>query len=248
MQFCFYCVKIYMQAHRDKYTARREAQKMVNILFDCPNIDVFHSELSKYFSPTDRVCVVAFSFYDDYVYDAKSWDKVYGEEIGNGYFETINSFIPYGICKENITFINYFTDTKESAVEKIKNADIIYFTGGLPDRMMDRINDFDLSDAIMSHKGVVMGYSAGAVIQLGEYHLSPDADYAEFGYYKGLPMLNGFYIEVHYEFKESQNASIKRVLRERNKTVYVTHTRKGGIVVEDGRVTTVGQVDVYKPD
>ena len=219
---------------------------MVNILFDCPNIDDFYEELKEYFSPTDKVAVVAFSFYDDYVTDADMWEKVYGKGVGNCYFETVDSFKPFGIPEENFEFVNYFTDTHDSAVEKIRNADVIYFTGGLPDRMMDRIEEFDLVDVIMAHKGVVIGYSAGAVIQMKEYHLSPDADYPEFGYYHGIPFVNGFYLEVHYEHKPWQDESIRRVPLERGKPLYVLHTRCGGIVVENGQIKTIGKVDTIK--
>lgn len=218
---------------------------MVNILFDCPNIDDFYDDLKEYFKPTDKVAVVAFSFYDDYVKDEASWDSVYGEGVGRCYFETVDSFKPFGIPAENFTFINYFTDTHESAVEKIKNADVVYFTGGLPDRMMNRIIEFDLVDVLMAHKGVVIGYSAGAVIQMREYHLSPDDDYPEFGYYSGLPYVDGFYLEVHYEHKPWQDESIKRVPLERGKPLYVLHTREGGIIVKDGKIKTVGHVDIY---
>lgn len=219
---------------------------MVNILFDCPNTQDFVPELKKYFKKSDKVAVVAFSFYDDYVYDAQSWERLFGEG-GNCYVETVDGLAPFGIMPENISFINYFTDTRESAKQKIKDADVIYFTGGLPDRMMDRIKEFELEEALLSHTGVVMGYSAGAVIQLSEYHLYPDGDYKDYVYYEGLPYLSGFYHEVHYEHKPEQDESIRRVLRERDKTVYVSHTRSGGIVIENGEITTIGRVDIYKP-
>ena len=217
---------------------------MVNILFDCPNIQDFREELKQYFSPATRVAVVAFSFYDDYVYSAERWASVYGEG-GRDYEEITESFAAFGVPCENITFVNYFLDTNESAKSKIESADVIYFTGGLPDRMMDRIHEFDLEDVLLRHDGIVMGYSAGAVIQLDEYHLSPDADYPEFGYYKGLGYISGFHIEVHYEHKPTQDAAIKRVLGERGGTVYVTHTRRGGIVVDGKEMRTLGEVDVY---
>ena len=220
---------------------------MINILFDCPNIDDFYDDLKDYFNEKTRVCVIAFSYYDNYVFDKESWERVYGRDKGNCYFETVDSFTPFGVKEENISFINYFTDTKESAKEKIKSADVLYFTGGLPDRMMDRIKDFELEDAIMSHNGIVMGYSAGAVIQLKEYHLYPDGDYTDFGYYKGLPMLDDFYLEVHYRGLDIQKESVKKCLRERGKTVYVTHDHGGGIIVENGNIRTVGRVDLYKP-
>ena len=219
---------------------------MINILFDCPNIDDFYDDLKQYFNEKTRVCVIAFSYYDDWVYDAESWEKVYGRGLGNCYFETIDSFKPFGVKEENISFVNYFTDTEESAKEKIKSANVLYFTGGLPDRMMDRIKDFNLEESILSHDGIIMGYSAGAVIQLQEYHLYPDGDYTDFGYYKGLPMLSDFYLEVHYRGLDIQDESVKKCLSERSKKIYVTHDHGGGIVVENGEIRIVGRVDVHE--
>jgi peptidase E len=219
---------------------------MINILFDCPNLDDFKEELREYFSEDSRVAVVAFSFYDDYVYDAASWEKVYGRGLGNCYLETVDALSAFGVSKDNITFINYFTDTHESARDKIKNANVVYFTGGLPDRMMDRIKEFNLLDTLREFDGIAVGYSAGAVIQLAEYHLYPDGDYKDFEYYEGLDYLNSLYLEVHYEFKPEQNESIRRVLAERNLPVYVTHTRRGGVVVDNGRIKIIGKVDVYE--
>ena len=219
---------------------------MVNILFDCPNIQDFKDELAPYISKDSRVTVVAFSFYDDYVYDSESWQRVYGRERGEGYFEVVDGFAAFGVSKENITYVNYFEDTKESAARKIEEADIIYFTGGLPDRMMDRIMEFELVDALKRFDGVVVGYSAGAVIQLKEYHLYPDGDYEDFGYYDGLGYVDSLYLEVHYEYKSEQDESIRRCLDERNLPLYVTHTRGGGIVVENGKIKTVGRVDLYE--
>lgn len=217
---------------------------MIHVLFDCPNLDDFYEDLKDIFLPEQKVAVVAFSFYDDYVTDATSWERVYGKGVGRCYFETVEPLGAFGIPEENITFINYFTDTKESAAQKVKEADVIYFTGGLPDRMMDRIREFDLCAPLLAHKGVVVGYSAGAVIQLDEYHLSPDNDYPAFGYYRGLSYLNGFSLEVHYENKPCQDESVRRVLAEKKQPVYILHTAKGGVIVENGTIRTVGKVDV----
>ena len=219
---------------------------MINILFDCPNIDDFYEDLKQYFNEESRVCVIAFSYYDDWVYDAESWERVYGRGVGNCYFETIDSFKPFGVREENVTFINYFTDSEQSAKEKIKSADVLYFTGGLPDRMMDRIKDFKLEDSIMSHDGIIMGYSAGAVIQLKEYHLYPDGDYADFGYYEGLPLLDDFYMEVHYRGLDVQDESIRKCIKERGKKLYVSHDHGGGILVENGKISIIGRVDLYE--
>jgi hypothetical protein len=113
--------------------------------------------------------------------------------------------------------------------------------------MMDRIRDFQLEETIMAHDGIVFGYSAGAVIQLKEYHLYPDGDYKDYGYYEGLPMLDSFYHEVHYRHLPEQDESVRLLLAERDKPVYVTHDKSGGIIVENGKIRTVGRVDVFQP-
>lgn len=172
---------------------------MINILLEGFDIDApwLYDELKNYIQPNHSVAVVAFSFRDNRVKSLSDWNALYSKECGKYHDGIVGGFTAYGIPEENISFINYFTDTKESAAQKIKSADIVYFLGGLPDRMMDRIKEFDLYDILMQHDGILMGYSAGAVIQLAEYHLSPDDDYPEFKYYEGLPYLNDFYMEVH---------------------------------------------------
>lgn len=220
---------------------------MVNILLEGYDIDAawLYNELKKYIKPAHSVAVVAFSFRDNRVKSLTDWNLLYSKESGKYYAGITGGFASYGIPEENITFVNYFADTKESAAQKIEKADIVYFTGGLPDRMLDRIKEFDLYDPLMKHDGIVMGYSAGAVIQLSEYHLSPDEDYPEFHYYPGLPYLNDFYMEVHYEGTDVQNAAIQQVLAEKGKTVYATALGSGAIVVDNGNIKLIGNVKEY---
>ncbi len=220
---------------------------MINILLEEYDIDEgwLYDELKKYIRPTHSVAVVAFSFRDSRVKSVKDWNLLYGKENGKYYAGIIGGLASYGISERNISFINYFADTKNSAAEKIKKADIVYFPGGLPDRMMERIKEFDLYDVLMKHDGIVMGYSAGAVIQLAEYHLSPDEDYSEFQYYNGLPYLKDFYVEVHYEGTDVQNDAIRRVLAERKKTVYATALGSGAILVDNGSVKLIGDVKTF---
>ncbi|MBQ8341388.1 MAG: Type 1 glutamine amidotransferase-like domain-containing protein, partial [Clostridia bacterium] len=204
-----------------------------------------YDELKRYIRPDHSVAVVAFSFRDSQAKSLSDWNALYDKDLGKYYNGIVGGFAAYGIPEEHIAFVNYFADTKETAAQKIKQADIVYFPGGLPDRMMDRIKEFDLYDALMQHKGIVMGFSAGAVIQLAEYHLSPDDDYPEFRYYEGLPYLRDFYVEVHYEGTAVQEEAIQRVLAERGKTVYATTDQVGAILVDNGNVKLLGDVKAY---
>ena len=220
---------------------------MTNILLEGFDINAhwLYDELKNYIKPHYTVAVVAFSFRDNRVKGLSDWNQLYSKESGKFYNGIVGGFVAYGISENNITFVNYFSDTKEIAAQKIQNADIVYFLGGLPDRMMDRINEFDLYDVLLNHKGVIMGYSAGAVIQLAEYHLSPDEDYKEFSFYKGIPYLDDFYLQVHYENTETQNAAIQKVLKERGKTVYATSLGKGAVLVHNGAIKLLGEVQTF---
>lgn len=219
----------------------------INILLEGFDIDApwLYSELEHYIKPNQSVAVVAFSFRENRVKSLTDWNALYSKESGIYYGGIVGGFAAYGIPEDRINFINYFADTRESAARKIEAADIVYFLGGLPDRMMNRIQEFNLYDVLRKHKGIHMGYSAGAVIQLAEYYLPADDDYPEFGYYEGLPYLDDFYVQVHYTGTATQDAAIERVLAERGKTVYATAFKRGAIVVENGSVKLLGDVRVF---
>jgi len=221
---------------------------MINILHNRYDIqaDWIRPALERYIRSGMRVCIAAFSFRENRVTCAADWDALYAPS--GMYYEGIaDSFSAFGIRRAQIDVINYFADTKESARQKVLNADILYFPGGLPDKMYERLNEFDLIGPMKAHRGIVMGYSAGALIQLGEYHLSPDKDYPEFGYYTGIGYLDNFYVEVHYEDTVDQNAAIRRVLKERGKIVYGLPD-DGAIIIENGRTELIGPVKAFLPE
>lgn len=219
---------------------------MINILLEGHNIthSWLYEELKNYIKPSHRVTVIPFAFRDRDVCSLDDWNRLFGKK-GYIYSGIANGFSRYGIPEENITVINYFTDTKERAVNKIKWSDIIYFPGGLPHKIMERIDELELYQLLASYDGIVMGNSAGALVQLENYHLSPDHDYPEFGYYKGLPYINDFYLEVHYDGSEIQDSSIQKVLEEKGKTVYATALMSGGIVVDEGKIKLLGEVKKF---
>ncbi len=221
---------------------------MVNILLNrysigdkrlCP-------ALAPYLHPQSKVVAIPFAFRDSRVHTQADWDALYSPEHGRLYPGITDSFAAYGIPRENITFLQYFADTPETARQKVTEADVLYFLGGLPERMAQRLEEFGLTALLAAHPGTVMGYSAGALIQLAEYHISPDEDYPEFTYGCGIPYLHDFYVEVHYEDTDVQNYSIARVLAERGKPVWLIRGNSA-IIVDNGAVHTVGEVELRMP-
>lgn len=221
---------------------------MTNILLDLPTLDAdwLYPALQKHLRPGTRVAVVAYSF-DPEVKDLATWRELYGPD-GKYYDDFVLPFARYGILPEHMTLLSYFGDEPAAAREVIRDAEIVYFLGGLPDLMMERLRDKELLDVLKAHAGVIMGYSAGAVIQLAEYHLSPDADYPAFAYHRGIPYLDDFYLQVHYDQSAVQKQAIRRVLKERRKPVYALPTGEGAIIVDDCVLETVGKTELFLPE
>ena len=222
---------------------------MVNVLLESYNLTepFLYDALKPYIKPHHRVAIVAFSFLPSQATTLEQWLKLYGREEGMFYHWLIDPLMEFGIPEEQITVVNYFADSKELARQKIENADVLYFTGGLPDAMMDRLAEFELLDVLAEFDGLVLGCSAGAMIQLEDYHITPDWDYPEFGYYKGLHWLKDFYVEVHYEATQLQKDCIQRVLRECGKRVYGICHDKGALIVEKGKITRLGETELFLP-
>ncbi len=222
---------------------------MVNILLEGYQIAEpwLYESLKRYIKAEHKVAVVAFSFHKRRVHTLAAWNNLYGRECGMYYRGIVDAFAAYGIREENITFLNYFADSKEQARQKVEQADILYFLGGSPGQMMKRIKAFELSEVMAKHEGIIMGYSAGAVIQLVQYHLSP-GEFPYFAYYEGLPYLDGFYLEVHYDDSELKNDAIRRVLQEKHKPVYALRKMEGGLLIENGNITPLGKVDCFLPE
>ena len=61
------------------------------------------------------MAVVAFSFRDSHVKSAADWDALYSRENGRLYGGITGGFASYLISENQITFANYFTDTRKSA-------------------------------------------------------------------------------------------------------------------------------------
>ena len=221
---------------------------MINIMCNRYQIDAdwCYSSFSRYIKPQHRVLIIPLSFSDSLIANAKDWQKYYGYG-GEHYTGIIGTLKAYGIAETSIDFINYFTDDSESAKSKIRAADMLYFPGGMPEKAVARIAEMGITDAISAYDGIVLGYSAGAMMQLKEYHITPDRTYPNYGYYTGLGLIDGFEIEVHYENTDVQNAAISRYIAERHKPVYAIGD-SGAIICDSGKIETVGDVQFFSAE
>lgn len=218
------------------------------MLFNLYNFheDWARDKVGEYISPNDRVLIIPFSFGQE-INDEEDWEHSYSKEDGEHYKEIIEPFLYYGIKEKNINWINYYKDTIKSAQAKVRNSDIIFFTGGFPDKLKSRLNDFHLIDRLESYKGIMIGSSAGAMIQIAEYHITPDEDYDKFKYSRGLNIIKDFGIEVHYEARDIQKQSIEKLLNEKKDLVYAI-TNNGGLIFDNGKTILLGEVESFIKD
>ncbi|SHH33848.1 Peptidase E [Clostridium collagenovorans DSM 3089] len=219
----------------------------MNILLD--GLD-FHESwaykaLKNIIKPEYKICVIPFAFHEDWIKNEAEWKKSYNKISGEYYKNIVTPFYTYGIEDDNVTLVNYFTDSSEGAKTKINSADIVFFTGGFPNKIMSRLLELDLVNTVEHHSGIIMGWSAGAMIQCSDYYISPDKDYPEFIYEKGLRCIENFAVEVHYKNTDSQKKSIEKYIRENRKMVYTTQ-KQSAIIVDSDKVTLLGNAKVYK--
>lgn len=220
---------------------------MINILLSRYNFDEdwCYETLKNIINSNHRVLVFPLSFDDKKISSNEDWQKSYNPNYGKYYNEVVSPFATYGIRECNINWINYFENKKESIIESINNSNILLFTGGLPDKTIDRLEELDLINNIEQFEGIIIGTSAGAMIQTKEYHISPDKDYDIFSYNRGLNIITNFNIEVHYNETDMQNSSINRVLDEKKRIVYAIKDT-GAIVIKNNHIELLGDVIKFK--
>lgn len=205
---------------------------MINILMSrssALNASWASGTLSNYLKPNMKVAVIGYSFFGNL--SEENYFDYYGEN--SEYQQKINdNFKEYGI--KDVKWVYYYNQSLEEMTKIIKDSNILYFPGGAPDLMFDRINEKGLVDVLKAHEGIVIGSSAGAMIQLEKYHISPDNEYFKFSLHEGLGYLKDFFIEVHYRRRVKQKSSLRKMRRLFGKDIY-TISDDGILVVDNNK-------------
>lgn len=214
---------------------------MINILLS--SYDFGEGELGKklldYIKSSMKVVVIPFSHSKQKMPTISEYNRYCNK--GGEYYELIaEQFSKLGVSYNNIDIVHYYNDDFNVMKDKISSSDIIFFTGGLPDKMMERLEEKGLIDIIKSFKGIIMGASAGALIQLPEYFCTPDKDYDKFSFYRGLGLTKeDFYIEVHYEGIPLKDDF--PILRDKNKRIYAM-SDEAGLICDGDNIEVICNV------
>ena len=213
---------------------------MVNVLLNYYNFDGewARTRLEKYVK-NKRVLIVPLAFRESQAWDEQSWQTVYGRN-GEKYANIIAPFLAYGYKEKEIDWLNCYDSRNH--VEQIQNATLLFFTGGMPEKAIRRMDELGITNAVKNFDGVLMGASAGAMLQLDVYHITPDEDYSHYEVCRGLSLVKGFDIEVHYLATDLQNECTKRAVSELGLPVYQMW-HEGGLIVDGGAITVMGNVN-----
>lgn len=218
---------------------------MIHVLLNLSNFDEpwAYGAMENILSPSSKVTILPLSYSEGWITDGEEWKENYGKGT-DGYEELVRPFRAFGIKDRNIRWVNYYEDDEESASRKIREADVLFFTGGYPDWMLQRMYDLGITEEVMRFDGVMIGTSAGAMIQLDTFHLTPEDDY-EFQYYEGLGFLSGFDLEVHYEEDLRHVEAIIRTLEDTGNPVIVC-PNEGGVIIGENMFELLGQAFILE--
>lgn len=216
---------------------------MINVLLNYYNFDEpWARPLLQQYVVGKRVLIVPLAFRPTQAWDNDSWQSVYGTN-GEKYQAITHPFVQYGYDLQQLEWLNPYDD--KDHVKQIQNADLLFFTGGLPERIVQWLDKLGITQAVKNFDGVVMGASAGAMFQLQTYHITPDDDYDSYGVWQGLGLVDGLDLEVHYLATDIQKQCTQRATKQLGLPVYQMW-HQGGLLVQNGKVTTMGQVEIVR--
>lgn len=182
--------------------------------------------------PATDLLVLPLSSKAGLINNAHDWEYCYKNGSGVYYDEFIKVARNLNIPPEKVSVINWFEDSLEEMSLKILSCQNLFLPGGFPDLFIQRIENLGLFHVLQAFSGNVIGVSAGSMIQLEYFHITPNKDYAEFSIQKGIGWLKGFDIEVHYDDHPSVNAIIDKVQHLTNVRV-VRLNNCSGLVAEN---------------
>lgn len=178
------------------------------ILMSCNNCnkDYAFDEVSKLIKPDMKVVCVPFA-------SELHW-QLNGDftNYKKSHFPVFNSF---GITNKNISIVK-LSESREDIIVKLQEADIVFLSGGYMENFMFIIKSLRLEfvfDELKETK-IFMGESAGTLVMLNEYMEIPfiEDDYRRFRRKKGLGIIYGLEIYVHYQKRNKKHRRNKQIL------------------------------------
>lgn len=212
--------------------------------------DLIKEELSKKICKDSKVAIFPWAFPIEI--DAKKLENKFFKKGERRYNKYVNPLKKIGIDENNITICNCYSDSKEKLHKIIKESDILVLPGGNPEMFFKKVlHDTEILYDIKYFKGIIIGESAGAELQLKRYFITAKNNYYKyFAFYDGFGVLDDpFYFDVHSINNKLYLDKLQKVANDKKKKVYAIFDDGALIYNRDTKeLEKFGNIIEFNPD
>ena len=207
------------------------------ILMSCMNIDQDHvkGEVSKIIKPNMKVVCIPFASDLQWLLNGNK----------NEYFKRhYTPFSKFGIKRYNF-YIAKIQDDYKFLKKKIRNADIVYFSGGYMENIMYHLRNKYMIRflRLLKNDKIFIGESAGALVLEDKYIEVPHIEdhYKSFKKEEGISIVDNVEVIVHYDpNNEKHRENLEAVKTMTKKPVYAL-TDSAMIIVDNNKTLILGE-------
>jgi peptidase E len=160
-----------------------------------------------------------------------SFDSHYRRrKLVNNYFRCLGA--------KSVEFID-FSETIENIVDKSKESDLIYLTGGQVSVLLNRLRSTGMDKVLRNFKGVIVGRSAGAMV-LGKECLVTGRYRSQSNVVPGIRLVD-FSVKAHYDPAKD------KLLKQLSETQRIYAIReRSALVLRNGALSVFGEVVLFE--
>lgn len=211
-------------------------------------LNLVQDRLKKIIKSNFKAVIIAWAFPTELDYE-KFANEFFSERRQKKY---VGSLINLGVNPKNIMVLNcYDKNNLANFKTYIDESDILVLTGGNPEMLYSKVvQETELLYNIKHYKGIIIGFSAGADLQLKRYFITAKNNYYKyFAFYDGFGVLDDpFYLDVHSIRNKLYFDKLQNVANEKNKNVYAIFD-DGAIIYNrlTKEIEFYGQVEKFIP-
>jgi len=224
---------------------------MLNVLLSDyeKGIELVFERLNEYINNNTKIVVLPWTFPVEI--DSDRLINEFFSKDGKRYNKYINPLIKMGAKQDNIFVLDCYKDETNYLKEMINKADVLVMPGGNPEMLFNKVvQDTEILYEIKHFKGIVIGSSAGAELQLKRYFITAKNNYYKiFSFYDGFDIINNpFYFDVHSIDDKEYLDKLQSVANEKEKSVYAIFD-DGAIIYnrDNKKIEIFGNVREFKP-
>lgn len=150
----------------------------------------------------------------------------YFKKNGERYNKYIKQLKSFGVNESNIQICDCYGQSNRELVKVIENSDVILLPGGNPEMLMSKIlHKTELFYTLKRYKGIIIGESAGALLQLERYFITAKNNFYKYlAFYDGIGVLsNPFLIDVHSDDTEEYIEELQNIAQKTAKDIYAIY-------------------------